>query len=136
MPNEAQLRAILRVDYVYFAVGILIFTVGVLSILESIVVRPRQRMVLLFGLLGSFYGIRLLSQLGTVQFALGMSPYAAQQVRGVLSYLIPTAGIYLWSTLVSPRSRKILLVAVAAHALFAIVGIPYDFLTHHPWSFP
>jgi sigma-B regulation protein RsbU (phosphoserine phosphatase) len=135
MLTEAHLREILRFDYVYFAVGILIFTVGILSLVESFLIRPRQRMVLLFGVIGTLYGMRLLLQLGTVQLALGMSDYADQQVRGVLSYLIPPAGIYLWSTLIGPRRRKILLAAVAAHAVFAMCGIPYDLLTHHPWSF-
>ncbi len=136
VPTEAHLRAVLRFDYVYFAIGVLIFTVGVLSIVESWLVRPRHRMVTLFGVIGILYGGRLLVQLGTVQFALGLSNYAAAQVIGVLSYLMPTVGIFLWSTLVSRRSRKILLMAVAAHALFAMIGIPHDLLTHHPWSFP
>jgi sigma-B regulation protein RsbU (phosphoserine phosphatase) len=136
MPTEAHLRELLRFDYVYFAVGTLIFTVGALSLLESFLVRPRQRLVFLFGAIGTLYGTRLLFQLGTVQFVLGMSDYADAQLRGILSYLIPPAGIYLWSMMVSPQRRKILQAAVAAHAVFALYGIPHDLFTRQPWSFP
>src|SRR5664280_3349450 len=62
MPTEAELRAILRIDLVYFAVGVLILTVGALTLIQSLVDRLRQHMVFLFGLVGLLYGTRLLFQ--------------------------------------------------------------------------
>ena len=136
VPTETQLRAILRVDLVYFAVGVLILTVAILTLMQSIAGRLRQRMVFLFGLVGLLYGTRLLLQIGTIQFTVGASRYTSVLIWTVLNYLIPIAGIYLWSFFVSPRSRKFVLAAVAAHALFAAIGIPHDLVTHQLWSFP
>jgi sigma-B regulation protein RsbU (phosphoserine phosphatase) len=136
MPTEAELRAILRIDLVYFAVGVLILTVGALTLIQSLVDRLRQHMVFLFGLVGLLYGTRLLFQIRIFQFTVGGSRYATSQTWAILNYLIPIAGIYLWSFFVSPRSRRIVYLAVAAHAVFAAIGIPHDLLTRQPWSFP
>lgn len=136
MPTEAELRAILRIDLVYFAVGVLILTIGVLTLIRAVAERLRQRLVFLFGLVGLLYGTRLLFQIRIFQFTLGGSRYATSQVWAILNYLIPIVGVYLWSFFASPRSRRIVYLAVTAHAIFAAIGIPHDLLTHQPWSFP
>lgn len=136
MHTDAELRAILRVDLVYFSVGVLVLTVGLLSIIQAFLAKPRQRIVAFFGLIGVLYGSRLLLQLRVVPFALGMSFYSSRQLWAVMNYLLPIAGIYIWTYFGSPRSRKYLRVAVACFAVFSIIGISHDFLAHSPWSFP
>ena len=136
MPTESELRGILRIDLVYFAVGVLILSVAVLTLVQSVAQRFRSRLVLFFGLVGLIYSARLLLQLQVVQFTLGVSRYDLRQIWSALQYLIPVGGIYLWSFFVSRRSRKFVYLLVAVHAAFALYGFPHDLITHNPWSFP
>jgi phosphoserine phosphatase RsbU/P len=136
MPTEAQLREILRYDLVYYALGVIILTVAVLSLLEAILSRPRQRLVFLFGIVGLLYGTRLFLQIRTFGFIVAISPLKGREIWAVLNYLIPIGGIYLWSFFVSPRSRKWIYIAVAVHTVFAAIGIPHDLITRNPWQPP
>ncbi len=136
MLTESVPRDVLRFDLVYFAVGVLILTVAVLTLMQAVAQRFRSRLVSLFGLVGLIYGARLLLQLRVVQVTLGIRLYTLLQIWSALQYLIPVGGIYLWSYFVSRRSRKVVLVLVTMHAVFALYGIPHDLITHSPWSFP
>ena len=136
MPTEAQLREILRYDLAYYALGVIILTVAILSLFEALLSRPRQRLVFLFGIVGLLYGTRLFFQIRSFGFILGASQLSVREVWAVLNYLIPIGGIYLWSFFVSARSRRWIYLAVAVHTVFAAIGIPHDLITRNPWQPP
>ncbi len=134
MPTALELRALLRVELVYFAVGVLILTVGTVALAEAITGSFRKRLTMLFGFAALIYGARLLFQLGIFQFTLGIPKYTSVQIWAILCYLVPILFVYLWAFFVSPRSRKFVLMLVAAHIAVAVIGIPRDLITHRPFS--
>ncbi|ABF43657.1 serine phosphatase [Candidatus Koribacter versatilis Ellin345] len=136
MHSDTEIRAILSVDLVYFAIGVLILTVGLLSILQGVFSRPRQRITAFFGLIGTLYGSRLLLQLRIVPFVLGLSTYLDRQMWSAMNYVMPIAGIYIWTYFASPRSHKWFRIAAGCFGVFAVVGITHDLFTHSPWSYP
>lgn len=132
LQSAAELRAILRVDAAYLAVGILIISIAIAVLIVAVAGRIRAPVVFIFIIFSLLYGTRLLLKIDTFQFIIGASQPAASEAIAVLDYVMPAAGIYLGTFFVSPRSRKILLGLTAAYGVVALIGIPADLLTGRP----
>lgn len=129
MRSAAELRAILRVDVAYLATGILILSIAMALLIIAVAGRIRAPVITVFGIFNLLYGTRLLVEIDTFRFIIGVSQRVASQAFTALDYVIPVAGIYLGTFFVSPRSRKILLGLAAAFGVVALIGIPSDLLT-------
>ena len=83
------------------------------------------------GVFAALYGIRLLLRTTTVIAVLG-NPGWQHYMHADLDYLVPVPGALLFQRFFGGRLRWLNRISTAAFTLCAVVGIPYDLLTHQP----
>lgn len=129
----AVLRAVaitpLREDAGDLAAGAMLFTIGLIAIVASQLLRRGDTRVLLwFGLFSAMYGLRLLAD-SHLPFALGMRARAALFATAWITYLINIPGWALARRLAGDGWKQTLRWQIYAFALFAPIAVASDLAT-------
>jgi sigma-B regulation protein RsbU (phosphoserine phosphatase) len=122
-------RAALRADVLPFAYAVLSLAVALAGLALMSMRRRRDLGLACFVLGVGLYGTRLLAASHGAELLFGIDPLATAVLHSVLNYLVPIPFIVFCASLLPARWRPLLGWLAGINAAFALVAIPWEWVT-------